>query len=206
MHTTARFSLSYAEQATEQVHLSERSNAVVAPAAAADPRVRVFDNALLDKLFTKDRAAHKRENRKLDEFRGDQSLQQPPAISAPPLLLPNDSFAAKITPRTPSTLAAALRFAEQGRREIKSQRYLRAVNYLERAVSVGVRNYLPYIYYYLAQTHYHLANYQSASNFLEAAEAWLSDHSAWITPIAALRQDNVNAMGYARASSGSKTQ
>jgi hypothetical protein len=185
-----------------QVRSADRSTPSIPPIPRAGPgKVRVFDNALLDKLFAKDRMAARREDRNPEEFAADSGAQQKLPLSErrPTLLLPNDSFAAKITSRTPSTLAAALRFAEQGRREIQSQRYQRAVNYLERAVSLGVRNYLPYLYYYLAQTHYHLANHQSAFNFLEAAEAWLGEHSDWMTSIAALRRDNTNAMSYAQA-------
>jgi hypothetical protein len=129
----------------------------------------------------------------------------PPALRSA-LLLPNDSFAAKITSRTPSNLAAALRFAEQGRRQIRARQYHKAVGYFERAVSLGLRSYLPYIYYYLAQTHHHLANYQYAFDFLDVAEPWLAEYTDWMTSIAALRQDNINAMGYAQTFSGSKTR
>lgn len=207
MQTIWRATASSAEQAAGQVRSVHRSTSSIPRIPPADPgNARVFDNALLDKLFAKDRAAAERENNKMEEVAADPRLRQKPAPAAslPALLLPNDSFAAKITSRTPSRLAAALRFAEQGRREIDSRRYQRAVNYLERAVSLGVRNYLPYIYYYLAQTHYHLANYQSASDFLEAAEAWLSGHYDWMTSIAALRRDSINAMGYAHASGGAQ--
>jgi tetratricopeptide (TPR) repeat protein len=177
-----------------------------APRERAAGKVRVFDNALLDKLFATDRANTQHEEKNLGEAIADRSAERktPPPVPASALLLPTDSFAAKITARTPSTLAAALRFAEQGRKELKLRQYHKAVNCLERAVSLGLRNYLPYIYYYLAQTHYHLANYQSVFSFLDVAESWLSDHSAWMTSIAALRQDNINAMGYAQAAGGSK--
>jgi tetratricopeptide (TPR) repeat protein len=183
---------------------SSSSNSARSPSDAAP--VRVFDNALLDRLFAKDRAAAKQQA-KTDEAQLDPNAERSPpqpATIPPALLLPNDSFAAKITSRTPSTLAAALRFAERGRKEINSGQYHKAVNYFERAVSLGVRNYLPYIYYYLAQSHFHLANYQSAFNFLDVAESWLSEYSEWMRSIATLRQNNVTAMGFAQAPSTSR--
>jgi tetratricopeptide (TPR) repeat protein len=196
-------SVAHAQQATEPALDHTRSSIPVNPPNAESGTIRVFDNALLDRLFASDRPAARSEASKRDEAAVNQTTEKKPD---PPLLLPDGSFAAKITSRTPFTLAAALRFAEQGRKEIKTQRYHKAVNYFERAVSLGVRNYLPYLYYYLAQTHYHLANYQSAYNFLEVAESWLGDDSDWMSSIAALRQQNTDAMGYAQASSGSRSR
>ena len=203
IQTIWRVSVCAAEKPAEQVQSVRQSTSLIPQLSRDAGKVRVFDNALLDKLFAKDRAAAKRESTKPEAATEHPELRQQPttATSLPALLLPTDSFAAKITSRTPSRLAAALRFAERGRREIESGQYQRAVNYLERAVSLGVRNYLPYIYYYLAQTHYNLANYESASNFLEAAEDWLSNQSDWMRSIVALRRDNINAMGYAQVSS-----
>jgi tetratricopeptide (TPR) repeat protein len=157
----------------------------------------------LDKIFSHDRAAAKQQNKKRAEAAPKESGER---IPLPALLLPSDSFAAKINARTPASLAAALRFAEQGRRQISFRQYHKALGYFERAAGVGLRNYLPYIYYYLAQTHHYLANYQSAFNFLEVAESWLSDHADWMTSIAALRQDNTNAIGYAQAPAQLKTR
>lgn len=184
-----------------QTALPSSATVPVTSRESGDGKVRLFDNNLLDKIFAHDRAAAKRENKKPGEAADKKSGEGKPlpSITPPALLLPSDSFAAKINSRTPASLAAALRFAEQGRRQISLRGYQRAVGYFERAVGVGLRNYLPFIYYYLAQTHHHLANYQSAFNFLEVAESWLSDHSDWMTSIAALRQENINAMGYAQA-------
>jgi tetratricopeptide (TPR) repeat protein len=179
------------------------SSISTAQPAADRGKVLVFDNALLDRVFANDRAAAKGEASKHDEAAATQPTERKPA---PALLLPDDSFVAKITSRTPSTLAAALRFAEQGRKEINSRQYAKAINYFERAVSLGVRDYFPYIYYYLAQAHYYLANYQSAYHFLDVAESWLGEDSDWMTSITALRQQNINAVGYAQALSGSKSR
>ena len=206
MQSVCRVTVSSAQDVAEQVESVPQSTFAIPQLPHADSRhLRVFDNALLDKLFAKQRAAAKAKGESANsaELAALPGLRQKSTVapSLPALLLPTDSFAAEITSRTPSRLAAALRLAEQGRKEIQSRRYQRAVNYLERAASLGVRNYLPYIYYYLAQTHYHLANYESASNFLEAAEAWLGNHSDWTKSIVALRRDNINAMGYTQASS-----
>ncbi|HEX2228824.1 MAG TPA: hypothetical protein VHM64_16940, partial [Candidatus Binatia bacterium] len=205
MQNVCRVTVSSAQELAKQVESVPPSNFAIPQLPHADSRqVRVFDNALLDNLFAKQRAAAKGKSANSAELAALPGLRQKSTVapSLPVLLLPTDSFAAEITSRTPSRLAAALRFAERGRREIESRRYQRAVNNLETAISLGVRNYLPYVYYYLAQTHYHLANYESASNFLEAAEAWLSGQSDWMRSVVALRRDNINAMGYVRASSG----
>jgi tetratricopeptide (TPR) repeat protein len=194
----------YAAEAAGRMQTAQPSNSAV-PAASGetgDGTVLVFDNTLLDKIFTHDRAAAQ-QIRKRDEAAPKESAER---IPLPALLLPSDSFAAKINTRTPASLAAALRFAEQGRRQISFRQYHKALGYFERAAGVGLRNYLPYIYYYLAQTHHYLANYQSAFNFLEVAESWLGDHADWMTSIAALRQENTNAMGYAQAPAQLKTR
>lgn len=203
-------SVAYAES-IEHIQAANPPKTSIADTArqANSDKVRVFNNALLDKLFANDRLASKVEGNKQDPAVVNQNDKRKPLSQVSPpvppaLLLPNDSIAAKITSRTPSNLAAALRFAERGRKEIKLREYQKAVNYFERAVSLGLRSYLPYIYYYLAQTHYHLANYQNAVNFLEVAESWLGDYSDWMTSIATLRQDNTNAMGYAQAPTASR--
>lgn len=203
-------SVAYAES-IEHIQAANPPKTSIADTArqANSDKVRVFNNALLDKLFANDRLASKVEGNKQDPAVVNQNDERKPLSQVSPpvppaLLLPNDSIAAKITSRTPSNLAAALRFAERGRKEIKLREYQKAVNYFERAVSLGLRSYLPYIYYYLAQTHYHLANYQNAVNFLEVAESWLGDYSDWMTSIATLRQDNTNAMGYAQAPTASR--
>lgn len=209
--TPLRGSVTYAES-IEHIQAANPPKTSITDTArqAGSDKVRVFNNALLDKLFANDRLALKGGGNKEDaavvnQNDGRKPLPQvSPPVVPPALLLPNDSIAAKITSRTPSNLAAALRFAERGRKEIKLREYQKAVNYFERAVSLGLRSYLPYIYYYLAQTHYHLANYQNAVNFLEVAESWLGDYSDWMTSIATLREDNTNAMGYAQAPTASR--
>ena len=205
LQTPLHLAMAYAESMENIQAANPGKSSVVTTAREPDrDSVRVFDNGLLDKLFANDGASVKREVNKHGATVVKENDQKnplpevsPPSV-APALLLPNDSITAKITSRTPSNLAAALRFAERGRKEIKLREYQKAVNYFERAVSLGLRSYLPYIYYYLAQTHYHLANYQNAVNFLEVAESWLGDYSDWMTSIATLRQENSHAMGYAQ--------
>jgi tetratricopeptide (TPR) repeat protein len=158
--------------------------------------VLVFDNALLDQVFARHRAAANRQTEP-NALNSSNDRKDMTAAAPSALLQRNDSFAAKITSRTPANLAAALRFAEQGRKLIRSREYRKAVDCFERAVSLGLRSYLPYTYYYLAQSHYHLANYQNSVNFLDAAESWLGGQSDWRASIALLRFENVNAMGYA---------
>jgi hypothetical protein len=200
--TLVAVTLTHAEEAGRlQTTPPSSISAAATPRQGVEGKVRVFDNALLDKIFAKSRAAAKREANP-GALTAIPSTDSKPATSIvrPALLLPSDSFTAKITKRTPSTLAAALRFAEQGRKEIKLRQYQKALNIFERAVSLGPRSYLPYIYFYLAQTHYYLTNYQYAFNFLEVAESWLSDDSDWMTSISGLRQDSANAMGYTQVS------
>jgi hypothetical protein len=164
-------------------------------AGAAGAALTVLDNKLLDRVFANQRAAAKRAPTRTESASAPQDAANKRAAA---LFLPSDSFEAKITSRMPSSLAAALRFAEHGRKQIGAGEYQKALSYLERAVSLGMRNYLPYLYYYLAESHFHLANYHSAKNFLDVAESWLHD-TDWMMPIAHLRQQNQNALAYARA-------
>src|SRR5687767_561066 len=71
------------------------------PRQDLEGKVRVFDNALLDKIFAKSRAVAKREGNP-GALTAIPSTDRKPATSIvrPALLLPSDSFAAKITKRT----------------------------------------------------------------------------------------------------------
>ena len=168
--------------------------------------VVLLDNAFLDRFFQRGRATGRQQDKPRDQARVEGSGAAKPGSQRPALLRPDDSFAAKITPRTAPALAVALRYAEQGRKLIGVRQYQRAVNDLERAAALGQRNYLPYIYYYLAQTHHYLANYDHTFNFLDVAESWLREYADWMDKIAALRKANLTATGYLpRATSSNST-
>jgi len=71
-----------------------------------------------------------------------------------------------IARHTSAKRAAALRFAEMGRKLLRSGNYEKALVHLEKALALDPS---PYIYFYLARAHYYLARYQQALNFLEKA-------------------------------------
>ncbi|HEY2922150.1 MAG TPA: hypothetical protein VGK77_24480 [Candidatus Binatia bacterium] len=147
-----------------------------------DGNVLVFDNDLLDRLFGKDRVE-----------RGSNNIERPSRdVPIPkvfnetnfPMVLPNRSLLAGISPNTTSRSAAALRLAERGRTLMQNREYQKAISFLEKALSLDAS---PFIYYYLASAHYHLGNGQGSLNFLEVAESRLSGQPEWMGEIAALR-------------------
>jgi tetratricopeptide (TPR) repeat protein len=147
-----------------------------------DSNVVVFDNALLDRLFGKDRAT-----------RGSNDIERPAAdVSVPrvfnegniPTVLPNRSLLAGISSNTNSRRAAALRIAEKGRTLIQTKDYEKAISVLEKALNLDAS---PFIYYYLARAHYHLGNQRGSLNFLEVAESRLAAQPEWVEELAALR-------------------
>jgi uncharacterized protein HemY len=81
---------------------------------------------------------------------------------------PNQSLLSAIDRRTSSKRAAALRLAESGRSLIQAGESGKAVSVLEKALSLEAN---PFIYFYLARAHYHLADHQRAAQFVEIAEA-----------------------------------
>jgi len=97
---------------------------------------------------------------------------------------PNHSLLTGISRTTTARRAAALRIAETGRRALQQKQYRRAVYYLERALSLDAN---PFIYFYLARSHYQLADYQGSMGFLKVAESRFYGDPEWSSEIAALR-------------------
>jgi hypothetical protein len=97
---------------------------------------------------------------------------------------PNHSLLTGISRTTTARCAAALRIAETGRRALQQKQYRRAVYYLEKALSLDAN---PLIYFYLARSHYQLADYQGSMGFLKVAESRFYGAPEWSSEIAALR-------------------
>jgi tetratricopeptide (TPR) repeat protein len=196
-----------AQERRESQHVVYLSIAPVpVPPQRERGRPLVFDNELLDRLFSKDRLSKDRgPNQEADKDRnvrsGDARPNEPAtttdqlteknasAKTRPAGFKPTESFSDRITPKTPSNQAAALRFAEQGRKFLSEGQPKRALGCFEKAMAIGLHRYLPYVYYYLARTHYHLSNFQSSRNFLEVAETLLSEQPEWVALIAAVKDD-----------------
>jgi tetratricopeptide (TPR) repeat protein len=147
-----------------------------------DGNVLVFDNDLLDRLFGKDRAA--RGSNSIERQAGDVSVPRVFNEANFSTVLPNRSLLAGISSNTTSRRAAALRFAERGRKLIQTKEYQKSISFLEKALNLDAS---PFIYYYLARAHYHLGNNQGSLNFLEVAESRLSAQPEWAEELAALR-------------------
>jgi tetratricopeptide (TPR) repeat protein len=156
-------------------------------------KVLVFDNALLDRIFGSTRQESKPHN---EDKTGDPSDPLPPQPMESALLQPNQAFIAKSGARVSAQQAAALRFAEQGRKYLSARDPERALRCFEKALSVGATEYLPYIYFYLAQTHFYLAHRETSDGFLSAAEVWLNDYPDWSISIISLREGNITAPSY----------
>src|SRR3970040_2577795 len=92
-----------------------------------------------------------------------------------------------IARNTSAKRAAALRFAEKGRKLLRSGDSGKALVHLEKALALDPS---PYIYFYLARAHYYLARYQQALNFLQIAESWLTAQADWVGAVADLREDS----------------
>ena len=129
-------------------------------------RVIVFDNDTLDKMFGKSRrsAANETDPGKI------------PGRSDFPAVGPNRSLLSAIGRRTNSKSAAALRLVESGRTLIQAGENRKAVSVLEKALSLEAS---PFVYFYLARAHYHLADYQQAAEFVEIAEALFYQQPDW---------------------------
>jgi len=142
--------------------------------------VTVWDNDYLDRRFGR-------------TWRAEESTKSPrPAgpdiISVPEPrwneVQPNHSLLTGISRTTTARAAAALRIAETGRRALVQKQYRRAVYYLEKALSLDAN---PFIYFYLARSHYQLADYQGSMGFLKVAESGFYGDPEWSSEIAALR-------------------
>jgi tetratricopeptide (TPR) repeat protein len=147
----------------------------------------------LDRLLGKDRA---RESNPAPPESGnpvtsDENARSQETIIA--LLAPDEVFTARLHSSMPAEQRALLRFAEQGRLYLQAGDPAKALRFLEKALGIGATQYLPYIYYYLAQSHFRLANYQAAREFRGVAEAWLGEFPDWQLEIARLEQKSFSA-------------
>ncbi|MGH7844816.1 MAG: hypothetical protein ACREQW_06575 [Candidatus Binatia bacterium] len=104
---------------------------------------------------------------------------------------PNRPLDPEIALQTSSRRAAALRFAERGRKFLQTGEYETALLTLEKALALDS---VPYIYYYLARAHHHLNGYQESATFLDVAESRLSESREWMAEVAALKRENARAL------------
>ena len=122
----------------------------------------------------------------------EEQHQQSNAVARTPWLSkPNLTLHSEITSETSSRRAAALRFAERGRKLLQTGEYETALLTLEKALALDP---VPYIYYYLARAHHHLNNYQESVTFLDVAESRLSESHDWMAEVAALKRENARAL------------
>jgi tetratricopeptide (TPR) repeat protein len=156
--------------------------------------IPVFDNALADELFGKDRLTKQEDDKNRGESENaiapstPKTRKDPPSLQ--PRLQPNESLVVRIASNTSAKRVAALRFAEMGRKLLRSGNYEKALVYLEKALALDPS---PYIYFYLARAHYYLARYQQALNFLQIAESWLTEQADWMAEVADLRAESFRA-------------
>ncbi|MBI2365261.1 MAG: tetratricopeptide repeat protein [Deltaproteobacteria bacterium] len=167
------------------------------PSQPEQRNITVFGNALVDELFGKDRLTKQED----DKNRGESENAIAPSTPSTPIMRkdppslqprvqPNESLMVGIARNTSAKRAAALRFAEKGRKLLRSGDYEKALVHLEKALALDPS---PHIYFYLARAHYYLARYQQALNFLEIAEPWLTEQADWLAEVAALRAESFRA-------------
>jgi hypothetical protein len=152
---------------------------------AKSSQIRVFDNALLDRLFGKQREAKQEKTNIGDERQPNASSAIMSIRTDDPFIPPNRAFTGGIQRNTSAKRAAALRLAEKGRQLLLSKDRHRAITHLERALSLYS---IPHIHFYLARAHYELGQFQHSLNFLEVAEAWLAGEPSWTSEIADLKK------------------
>lgn len=97
---------------------------------------------------------------------------------------PFGSLIAGLTPGLLPRSVAALRLEEKGRRLLLGGAYQRSLIYFEKALGLDAN---PYVYYYLAKAHYHLAHIRESLQFLEVAENLLADRDDWMNEVEVLR-------------------
>jgi tetratricopeptide (TPR) repeat protein len=112
----------------------------------------------------------------------------PPVPARPPATRSDDGpLTAKIDSATPAGRAAALRLTEEGRQRLAAGDPARAVDLLERAITVDAR--VPYAYYFLAQAHADLQHTALAQRFLDRAAQKLANEPYWRSEVDRLRGD-----------------
>ena len=114
-----------------------------------------------------------------------------------------NSLVSKITVGTPPQRAASLRLTEESRRLLDSGHYNRALTRLEKTLGVDSSN--PYVYYYLAKAHFHLAQYRQSVEFLDVAESFLSSQPYWMGEVYSLKGKNFQALGLLERANSSYT-
>ena len=95
------------------------------------------------------------------------ALAPPGATQAAPPPSEQESLLAHINSTTPPNVAAALRLIEDGRQQMNQGRYDRALDRIERGVTVDPAN--AYGYYFLAQLHFQMKKYDQAVAFASRA-------------------------------------
>ena len=134
----------------------------------------------------------------------DQSARRVRPPEAPAVVSEEGSLMAKITPQTSPQRAASLRLTEEGRKLIETGEYDKALNRLEKTITIDSTN--PYGYYYLAQAHHRLAHHRESLNFLDVAESLFSGQSYWLAELFALRGENYHALGMLQRADTSYTE
>jgi tetratricopeptide (TPR) repeat protein len=158
------------------------SGQILARSRNEDGNVVVFDNEFLDRRFGKDRTAERNSNNSERPI-----TVVPPTVFRRPdysTVLPNRTLLTGITRGTTPRRAAALRFAETGRTLIQNREYQKSIVYLEKSLSLDAS---PFVYFYLAQAHFHRGDYQRSLNFIEVAESRFERQPEWESELVALR-------------------
>lgn len=145
-----------------------------------------------------------RDRRSIPQAKIKERPTRPAPGREPPPLADDSSLIAKITPRTPPQRAASLRLTEEGRKLLEAGEYAKALTRLEKTIAIDSTN--PYGYYYLAQTHYHLARHQESLNFLDVAESLLNKEPFWLAEVLALKGENFRALGFVEKADVSYSQ
>lgn len=115
---------------------------------------------------------------------------RPPAPVPPPARpaatrADDGPLTAKIDAATPAGRSAALRLTEEGRQKLASGETARAIDLLERSVSVDAR--VPYTYYFLAKAHAEAGHRDLAYRFLDRAQQKLAGEPYWRSEVDGLR-------------------
>jgi len=154
-------------------------------------QVLVFDNNLLDRRFGAQRPAPNKETLTNERAANEDSAsastnlaaalldapQRPPVPQS--ILAAGESFTALIATSRSAKTTVALRFAEKGRQKLMTGDPALALINFERALSLGVGAYVPYVYQYLAQAHSQLGHGDAAQDFTTAAQAWFDGDSGF---------------------------
>jgi tetratricopeptide (TPR) repeat protein len=156
-------------------------------------KIIILDNDYLDRRFGRNRRAESSDavnanpvviDTSVYTFNGPQIIDVP--TPRPPAdVVPDGSLLRGIGRNTPARRASALRVAETGRVLLQKGQNREAIYYLERALGMDAS---PFLYFYLARAHYHLADYGSAMRFLQVAEFGFNGQPEWQPQVAALKE------------------